>query len=182
MTSRRFTREGNRRPVALACLFVFLLTGLTACDTPGRDAAPVWPNARASSGALAQDVVDALAARDVATLEALAVSESEFKRLIWPALPASQPEVGMPVEYVWADTASKSRAHLARMLAESPGGPLTVEAVSFGGQSRNYGAFRIHPEARLTVRDESGQRSERRLCGSMIETAHGWKVYSYIVD
>jgi hypothetical protein len=161
---------------------VCLLTGPTACDTPGGDAAPAWAHARASSDALARDVVNALAARDAATLEALAVSRSEFTASIWPELPASRPEVGMPAEYVWADTASKSRAHLARLLAESGGGPMTVEAVSFGGPSRNYGAFRIHPDARLTVRDESGHRSERRLFGSMIETAHGWKVYSYIVD
>jgi hypothetical protein len=132
--------------------------------------------------AAAQAVVDALAAGDVARLTSLAITDVEFRKNIYPELPASDPEVGMPADYLWADTNLKSRGQLAETLEEHDGRRLAVESVRFAGRSTDYDRFRVHSDTRLTVRDEAGQRREVRLFGSMIETPSGWKVYSYIVD
>jgi hypothetical protein len=136
----------------------------------------------ATKEAAAQAVADALAARDVARLTSLAITDAEFRKNIYPALPASAPEVGMPVEYLWGDTNLKSRGQLAETLQEHGGRRLTVESVRFAGRSIDYDGFRVHSDTRVTVRGDAGQRREVRLFGSMIETSTGWKVYSYIVD
>jgi hypothetical protein len=46
----------------------------------------------------------------------------------------------------------------------------------------DYGTFRLHPDTSVRVRDTTGASRELRVCGSMIETPDGWKVFSYIVD
>ena len=167
------------RPAGRAVLLVTLALAW-ACGAP----AGPEPRARvfASKEAAAQAVADAIASRDGARLTALAVSEREFRARVWPALPASRAEVGMPADYVWADTSAKSRGHLAQILQEHGGQPLAVERVSFSGPPVDYGAFRIHPKASLTVRQVSGARAVVRLFGSMMETDGGWTIFSYIVD
>jgi hypothetical protein len=159
---------------------VVLAVVLASC----RAAQPPEPYAglNPTKEAAAQAVVDALAAKDVVRLTSLALTDIEFRRNIYPALPASDPDVGMPVEYLWSDTNMKSRVQLAETLQEYGGRRLTVESVRFAGRSTDYEGFRVHSDTRLTVRDEAGQTREVRLFGSMIETPSGWKVYSYIVD
>jgi len=154
---------------------------LAACGGAPPPAVP-YTGLQPTKEAAAQAVVDGLAARDVNRLIELAVTDSEFRENIWPALPASDPEVGMPVEYVWADTNVKSRGRLARTLEEHGGRRLTVEAVRFAGRPTRYDGFTVHPDTRVTVREDGGLASELRLFGSMVETPDGWKVYSYIVD
>lgn len=135
-----------------------------------------------SKEAAARAVADAIAAGDVRRLEAIAISEAEFRNSIWPRLPASRPAVGMPVEYVWADTSTKSRGHLAQLLQTHGGRRFEVQSVSFGRPTIDYGDFRVHREARLTVRTTQGDLRTVRLFGSMIEAAGAWKVFSFIVD
>jgi hypothetical protein len=139
-------------------------------------------NAQPSETALAQAVLDALAAGDSARLAALAVTEAEFRKHIWPELPASRPEVGMPVNYVWRDASLKSRSDLAVTMEQRRGRSSTVTAVTFDRPATDYGRFRIHPGTRLTLRNGTGEGETARLFGSMIEADGQWKVYSYIVD
>jgi hypothetical protein len=131
--------------------------------------------------AVARAVVLALRARDVRRLEGLSVTEGEFRTLVWPRLPAASPGAGVPVDYAWADTSSKSRGYLANVLAEFGGRTLDVEAIRFLGATRDYGTFRIHGKASVRVRDEAGRR-EVRLFGSLLESDDGWKVFSYVID
>ena len=147
-----------------------------------RAGAPPYAHTLPSKEAAARAVADALHARDSERLAALAISELEFRKHVWPRLPASRPEVGMPVDYVWADTSAKSRGYLGQLLAQHGGRRFTVDAVRVRGESTDYGAFRIHAKTALDVRDETGQAREVRLFGSLIETPAGWKVFSYIVD
>lgn len=175
-----------RRPAGLragwrhAAVLILMVAGVGACGAP----APAEPyvGLLPTKEAAAQAVADALSARDVDRLVSLAVSDLEFRKNIWPALPASQPDVGMPADYVWSDTNLRSRGQLAETLNEHGGEPLTVDAVRFGGDSTDYEGFRLHREAWVSVHDRGGHRQELRLFGSMVETTAGWKVYSYIVD
>lgn len=169
-----------RSGVRLLLSLFTLASIVTAC---GADRPPErYVGLSATKEAAAQAVVEALAVRDADRLLSLAVSEVEFRKNIWPALPASDPEVGMPVEYLWADTNLKSRGQLAQTLDEHGGRRLTVESVRFGRRPTDYDGFRLHPEPWVMVRDESGRRRELRLFGSMVETSSGWKIYGYIVD
>ncbi len=165
------------RHARLPC-WLFVVVAEAACRGGSPPLDPVYP----TKEALAQAVVDAMTARDVARLHELAVSRTEFTTHIWPQLPASKGGLGMPVEYAWADTEMKSRGYLAVTLADIGGQSWTVTAIAFGRPPADYGGFRIHPDAKLSMRNASGQLSERRLFGSMIETPTGWKLSSYIGD
>ncbi len=135
-----------------------------------------------SKEAAAAAVFDALAVRDVGRLLSLAVTEDEFRQGVWPHLPGSQPEMGMPVDYVWSTTSLRSRAELSERLARFGGQPVRVLAVEFGRAPVNYGAFRIYGESTVTLL-APGARAERvRAFGSLVEAGGRWKVYSYIVD
>jgi hypothetical protein len=160
------------------------LAGLVAASACRAQARPEesFTHTFASKEAAAQAVVDGLAGRDGERLLALAVTEREFTTRIWPALPASRAEVGMPAAYLWGDTSAKSRGHLAGILQAHGGQPFRVAAVRFSGAAADYGSFRVYPNATVSLEDAAGATFERRLFGSMIETADGWKVFSYIVD
>jgi hypothetical protein len=164
-------------------MLVFALAATTswaAC----RRSAPVEPYTGVfpTKEAAAQAVVDAIAAGDVARLESLAVTAVEFRKNIWPHLPASHPDVGMPAEYVWADTHTKSRGTLAETIREHRGRRAAVEKLTFDGPPADYGPFRVHRQTHVTLRDEAGRRHDAQLFGSMLESRAGWKVFSYVVD
>jgi hypothetical protein len=176
-------RPGARR-LALTALVLALAAGASACGhLVGAEAIPgAFAETHPSKETAAQALLDALGARDADRLLALAVTEHEFTRLVWPALPSSRPEFGMPVEYAWADTFARSRGHLVRLIETHGGTAVRVDAVTFGRPPVDYGTFRLHPDTSVRVRDATGASRELRVCGSMIETPDGWKVFSYIVD
>jgi hypothetical protein len=147
-----------------------------------RTGAARFDHMQPSEHAAAEAVVRALAARDTATLESLAVSEGEFFDTVWPALPTSRPEFGMPPDYVWSDTHTKSRGYLGQALQDYGGTLMTVQGVHFLGPTTDYGAFRIHAKTVVSVRHPDGRLEDLRLFGSLLETDGRWKVYSYIVD
>lgn len=160
-------------------LLAVLCVGVAGCSatptamtlTPGYD----------STDAAVTAFLQALSGRDRHTLLAQAVSETEFLKHIWPALPASRPDVGMPADRAWADQAQRNAGYLAQLLAEHGGRRYELVAASFDGSPTSYGAFTIHPKTGLNIRDEAGVR-EVRLFGSMIESGGRWKVYSFVID
>jgi hypothetical protein len=171
-------RPDRARSVAATACFLAMVAA-AAC---GRmDAAARLSPAAPSREAAVRQVLDALAARDQAALEALALTEAEFRARIWPHLPAGRPEVGMPIEYVWGDTAARSRGHLGRLVALHGGRRFTLVRV-MSGRATDYGSLTIHSGIRLMLREGERGVMEHRLFGSLVEADEGWKVYSYIVD
>ena len=160
-------------------LLVVICVGVASCSaTP--TAIPLTPS-YASKDAAVTAFLQALAARDTDTLAQLVVNQNEFLKHIWPALPASRPAVGMPADRAWAEQSQRNAAFLAQTLAEHGGRRYELVAVSFGAPATTYGAFTLHPEATLDVRETGGVR-ELRLFGSMLESGGRWKIYSFVVD
>ena len=131
---------------------------------------------------VAEAVLDALAARDVERLEALALSEIEFRTVVWPELPSSRPERGLPFEYVWGDLHQKSSNELRRLIAREAGRRYDLLAVEFDGESTTYDTYTVHRESRLVVRGEDGTNEQVRLFGSILERSGAYKLFSYVVD
>jgi hypothetical protein len=156
---------------------VSLLLFSSACR-PSRTLAP----ACASDGALAQAVLDALARRDVERLLALSVSRDEFADLVWPTLPASRPEVGMPMTYVWQDSFTKSRGSLAQTIEAVGGQRFTLVRIGFSGRQTDHKGVVIARKSYLVVKDDHGRERQIRVFGSVIRQAGRSKVYSYIID
>src|SRR5687767_7704130 len=102
-----------RGPVigGLACLVVTAI----ACG-PAR-----LSNTQPTADALAREVLTALARQDSSRLEALALNEEEFRRHVWPALPAARPERNLPFSYVWGDLRQKGEMRLRATLGAHSG-------------------------------------------------------------
>ena len=166
-----------RRPMG-GVVYAFILTlALTACGAP-----PPLANPEPSSEALAVAVLDALADSDTDRLAALALNGQEFRDVVWPELPASRPERGVPVSYAWGDLRQKSSNALRRLVARWGGHRLTLLEVAYDGETTHYDTFRVHRETRLRVLDETGQEIEMQFYGSTLVRGAEYKVFSYIVD
>lgn len=166
-------------PAALlrAAGVVVLTATLSACSA-GRQLEATFD----SPTALAQAVVDGLNRKDRAMLERLALTEDEFRELVWPRQPAARPERNVPWDYVWKDLSAKSRWQLRGRLAAWTTGPVAVEAVTFDGETTDYDSYRVMRKSRITLRDAGGQRTTVRLFGSIIEQRGRFKVFSYVAD
>ena len=157
---------------------MLVLLALSACGRPE----PLLSTTFDSPEALASAVASGLARDDKASLEALALSESDFRAHVWPVLPASRPERGLPFDYVWNDLRAKSNAHLAARLAGPSIGPITVDRVVFDGETTDYGGLVVMRKARVLVRDDRGQLRSLRLFGSVIRQDGRYKLFSYVTD
>jgi hypothetical protein len=139
-------------------------------------------NAQPSPDALADQVLTALQQRDVDRLRQLALTESEFRDVVWPELPAARPERNLPFDYVWNDLWMKSEASLRRLLAEHGGQALSLERLDFAGETTQHHSYLVRREAVVVARHAGQPPQSLRLFGSMIERDGGFKVFSYVVD
>lgn len=131
---------------------------------------------------LAAQVLAAFAAGDRARLVEMGLSEDEFRRNVWPHLPAARPERNLPFDYVWGDLRQKSLNSLDQALARVRGETLALQAISFRGDTSQYGTATIRRESVLVVRGSDGTVREVRLFGSLIEQGGRCKVFSYVTD
>ena len=168
----------GRAGLATLCL---LLAG--GCVRPAaRDAPPPLGHAFESPEAVAEAVLGALAEEDGGTLLALALSEMEFRTVVWPELPSSRPERGLPFEYAWGDLHQKSANELRRLLARAGGRRYELLDMTFDGESTPYETFTVHRDSRLKVRDPEGVERDVRLFGSVLQRGREFKLFSYVVD
>ena len=158
--------------------FLVTLLGLVsgACSR-----VPPLANTLASPADLARAVLGALSRRDRARLDALAVSEQEFRDHVWPDLPAARPERNLPFSYVWGDLHQKSNVSLARTMDQYGGTQHTLQHVTFAGTTP-YAHHTVHRDASFAVADADGGSQTIRACGSFLEKDGVWKVFSYVVD
>ena len=170
-------RDTPRRPTGGVACALLLALALAGCGAP-----PPLADTRSSPEALATAVLDALADGDADRLAALALNGREFRDVVWPALPASRPERGVPVSYAWGDLNQKSANALRRLVARWGGHRFTLLDVAYDGGTTDYGAFRVHRETRLRVRDENGREIEMRFYGSTLVRGGEHKVFSFVVD
>ena len=124
----------------------------------------------------------ALEQRDAGRLRELAVTEAEFRDVVWPELPAARPERNLTVDYVWNDLRVKSEVGLAGVLAEHGGTNHTFVRLEFAGETTQYRTYLVRRDAIVIVRDADQRERRLKLFGSVFEGAGGFKVYSYVVD
>lgn len=152
---------------------------------PASLAAPSLSNAFASIEDLAATVLDGIQHGRGQALWNLAITREEFRDVVYPVLPASRPERNTPMEYVWSDLRHKSSASLNATLAEHGGRHYELVRVDFVApeqRQRDYGAFRVHRDARVVVEREDGSEVALDLFGSVIERNGRFKVFSYVTD
>ena len=156
-----------------------------ACSVPvssSADAPSPLAHTFGSSEEVAEAVLDALAADDFDRLDALALNQLEFRTVVWPELPSSRPERGVPFDYAWGDLHQKSTNELRRLVHRAGGTPLELVSIGFDGESTVYETFTVHRESRLTVRDQEGTERDVQLFGSILQRGDEYKLFSYVVD
>lgn len=131
---------------------------------------------------LSRAVLTALADEDADHLAGLALSELEFRTVVWPELPSSRPGRGLPFDYVWGDLNQKSTNALRRLFARHGGRRYTLAGVAFRGETTPYETYRVHREAILDLLDEEGNELTLPLFGSILERDGEFKLFSYVVD
>lgn len=148
---------------------------------PAGAAAPFAASAETPEEA-ARRALERIAAGDREGLLAIALSEAEFREVVYPELPASRPERNTSADYVWRGLRQKSRNSLAFTLDRYTGAPLELVAVEFLGETTDYGSYRVHRKTALTVKRPDGSKTVVRLFGSMIERAGRYKIFSFVTD
>lgn len=148
-----------------------------------RPQATVFEHTLESPEAVARAVLEGLNTRDVAGLQELAITRHEFRKLVWPKLPAAKPGRNIPWDYVWNDLSSKSLMQLQARLHEwQPTGDSAVVKVEFTGETTDYETFRVRRKSTVTLRTPDGQEARHRLFGAIVEQGGRYKVFSYVVD
>jgi hypothetical protein len=170
-------RAGSARHSIYSVVIVVSLFA-TACGA----SVPPLTNTQPSPSALAEAVLRGFERRDSTALQALAVSEQEFRDHIWPELPAARPERNLPFSYAWGDLRQKSEAALGATLASQGGHQYDLVRVRFLGGTARYKTYLIHRETALTVKDATGTELQLRLFGSTLEKDGQFKVFSFVVD
>lgn len=163
-----------------ARLLAYVMALAAACT--GRQPSVTLSHTLDSPAAVAAAVLSGLQRRDLEALTALALTEAEFRELVWPRLPSSRPERNLPWDYVWKDLHGKSRLQLRTRLNEFRDRGYQLVSIRFTGDTTDYETFRVHRAAALTLRDRDGHDTTERLFGSIVEQAGRYKVFSYVVD
>lgn len=171
-----------RRGLLALLLLLFLGLAGAACRAPQASAGSILVHTFETPEAAAAGMTEALARSDREALRALAVTEQEFRTVVWPELPSSRPEMNLPVAYAWGTLHQTSQGALAATLGSHGGRRYTVVRVDFAGASTRYRTFTVHRESRVVVRDERGVERRLALFGSMLERDGRFKIFSYVVD
>ena len=140
------------------------------------------PGSAKTPEATARLALERIAAGDRGGLLALALTEAEFREVVYPELPASRPERNTSADYLWRGLRQKSRNALASTLDRHAGPPLELLAVDFLGETTDYGTYRVHRRTALTVRAPDGGKTVVRVFGSMIERGGEYKIFSFVTD
>lgn len=148
---------------------------------PGAASAPL-AGSQATPEAVAREALERVAAGDREALLSISLSETEFREVVYPELPASRPERNTSADFVWRGLNQKSRNSLAFTLDRYAGQRLELVAVDFLGETTDYGSYRIHRQTALTVRRPDGAKTVVRLFGSMIERAGRYRIFSFVTD
>ena len=136
----------------------------------------------ATPDALASAVLEALEKEQGAALKSLALDRAQFRHYVWPQLPASRPERGLPFEYGWGDLRQKSHNALLRTYDRYKGRSLELLEIKFEDGVTDYETYLVHRDARVKVRLEDGRDTWLDLFGSVMEYEGRYKLFSYVTD
>lgn len=176
---RPVPQQGAVRGALLALVMSLALLPGSGCRASA--AAPL-AHTMHSPDALARAVLAALAGRDEGRLQALALTEPEFRARVWPELPASRPERNLPLAYVWGGLKQKSDRELKATLSTLGGQSFELRGVEFTGGTTHYRTFTVSRRAELVVADAEGAERRIRVFGSVLRADGRVKVFSYVTD
>ncbi len=157
---------------------------MAACSQPAEPSRPVVPLSQTfdSPDALGRAILESLARNDIASLRAMALSESEFREHVWPELPVSRPERNVPFDYAWGQMKQRSDASLTETAGRYAGRQLRFVSARFTGETTAYRSFSVMRLSEIVATDADGRELLLRLYGSAMLKDGRYKLYSFVVD
>jgi len=169
--------KGFTLSLTMFMVAVFLLTGCK--NKPGN----VQLTSNSGLEALVHKVLDALGRQDEGTLSSLVLTEEEYRRYIWPALPLSKIERWQKqYAFVWGQVSARSSHGLEIVLQKYGGQQFEYRNLRVAGGTAPYAECIIHKDVRITVKDSSGREQEIKLFGSIVEIKDQFKIMSFDID
>lgn len=171
----------GREGFARAVVWILALTlGLSpGCRTAGH-APRSLRFAQPTAEAVAAEVLQALATRDVERLERLLITRDEFCSLVWPELP-SRDIPNLTCDWVWEAFEPMNRAKRVELMATHGGQQYHLVRLTCARHS-SYRTFTVHEKPRVTIKDGSGGEHDLRLFGSLLQLDNQFKLLSFGED
>lgn len=139
-----------RRRVGPECMVATALALTVAGCSDATAGGPGFPGSAPSLEALGRATLDAVVAGDTVRLDGFRLTRQEHDDVVWPELPASAPEVGMPVDLVWADIERRNDRALNRILPALAGRRLDFVGTSCRGPLQAFGSFHVLTDCWVT--------------------------------
>jgi hypothetical protein len=157
---------------------VFLITG---CKNRPGDGQLI--NSSSSMEELVQKTLQALSREDEGALSSLALTEEEYRRYIWPALPLSKIEQWQKqYAFVWGQVSARSSQGLAIILQKYGGQQFEYRSLRAAGGRAPYADCIVHKDVKIAVKDASGMEQEVKIFGSLVEMNDQFKIMSFDID
>jgi hypothetical protein len=126
-----------------------------------------------------EGAVAALTRDDEPALEALRLSAHEHNDVVWPELPASDPALNVPLDWVWGDIETRNRAALGLLRPLFRGHVVEVLGVECMGATQEFETFRVHTDCWVTLRDPEWGDARIQLFRDVLERGGGFKIFRY---
>ncbi len=149
---------------------------------------PLPPESLRLSGAarslndLLRTVDLALAESDTVRLFDLMVTENEYRRILYPAFPASHPPIDADFASLWVTHFPDSYRGLMHVLGRYGGRRVRILDVRFDSPDQDFVNFILHETSRADIEIDGARENNARLFGSVFRVGDGWKVLSYPDD
>lgn len=143
-------------------------------------AGPALSHSYDSPEALAEGILDAVAADDAEAMKRAMVAREEYRELLWPRLPEND---DMPFAGAWQMNEAGSRNARNNVLASFGGTRFELVAVEFTGSPERYEGFTVHVGADLRVRRRSdGREGSLDVLDVVVEHDGRWKALNFDDD
>ena len=167
--------------VALVGFGTVFTAGCERLGNGESDGITPFPGSGSSLTDVGQRVLEGLAAGGHASLAALRLSRKEYVEVVWPELPASNPDLHVPIEYVWADIETRDRSALIRLAPQFEGLSAELEEVACADEVQEFKTFRVHTDCWVFLRTPSGKH-RIQLFKDVVERGAGYKLFRYYDD
>lgn len=168
-------RTPRQRAAIALPLWAALLAGCEA-------AAPTPP--RLSQGArslqaLRDSVWHGLEHGDTTLLNRMKVTEHEHNRVMWPEMPASNPEANFPVEVAWQNIRARDRAALEDLLPTHAGSDARLRDTRCPGEPRHYDSYEALTDCHLILETATGETVRVHAFRYVVRMGGRYKVVRY---
>jgi hypothetical protein len=137
-------------------------------------------NACPSVEEIGKQVLEAVRQNDDERLEAMAITEEEYRRYIWPQSPVSKVKKWQEhYDFVWNQQHSRSSHSLRSMLSRYGGKTFKLIRVRFDDETTEHNIYKAYRDTRLIVTKSDGKEVELNLFGSIVEMNGQFKIMSF---